>query len=105
MPTITVVTPAGQQSKLDAYSGMTLMETLRDAGFDDIQALCGGTCACATCHVFIDPAFMDKLTPMSADEEDLLSAVDARRPQSRLSCQIVIDDNIDGMEVIIAPEA
>lgn len=104
MPTITVVTPAGQQSKLDAYSGMTLMETLRDAGFDDIQALCGGTCSCATCHVFIDPAFMDRLAPMSADEEDLLSAVDARSPQSRLSCQIVIDDNIDGMEVTIAPE-
>lgn len=104
MPTITVVTPAGQQSKLDAYSGMTLMETLRDAGFDDIQALCGGTCSCATCHVFIDPAFMDRLTPMSADEEDLLSAVDARSPQSRLSCQIVIDDNLDGMEVTIAPE-
>lgn len=104
MPTLTVVTPAGQQSKLDAYSGMTLMETLRDAGFDDIQALCGGTCSCATCHVFIDPAFMDRLTPMSADEEDLLSAVDARSPQSRLSCQIAIDDNLDGMEVTIAPE-
>lgn len=80
------------------------MEALRDAGFDDILALCGGNCSCATCHIYVDPGRLDQLGPMSADEDDLLDSSDHRRPNSRLSCQIPITDALDGLAVTLPPE-
>ena len=77
------------------------METLRDAGFSEIEALCGGCCSCATCHVVIDASFLDRLPPVSSDEDDLLDAVDVRSAGSRLSCQIPISEALDGMIVSI----
>ena len=80
------------------------MEAIRDNGFDELLALCGGCCSCATCHVHVDPAFKDKLPPMSEDEDDLLESSDHRVETSRLSCQIEFTAELDGLKVKIAPE-
>jgi len=79
-------------------------EAIRDNGFDELLALCGGCCSCATCHVHVDPAFKDKLPPMSEDEDDLLESSDHRVETSRLSCQIEFTAELDGLKVKIAPE-
>jgi 2Fe-2S ferredoxin len=68
MPQITVINQSGEESSVQATSGRTLMETIRDSGFDELLALCGGCCSCATCHVHIDPSFMDKMPKVSEDE-------------------------------------
>jgi len=81
-----------------------VMEAIRDNGFDELLALCGGCCSCATCHVFVDPAFADKLAPISEDENDLLDSSEYRNETSRLSCQLPITDATDGLKVTIAPE-
>ena len=73
-------------------------------GFDELLALCGGCCSCATCHVYVDPAFADSLPAMSEDENDLLDSSDHRNDTSRLSCQVVLTDALDGLRVTIAPE-
>jgi 2Fe-2S ferredoxin len=80
------------------------MEIIRDAGFDELLALCGGCCSCATCHVHVDPAFLNRLPAMSADEDELLNSGAYRTSTSRLSCQIVFTDDLDGLPVAIAPE-
>lgn len=104
MPQITVVNHAGEESSVKASEGRTLMETIRDSGFDELLALCGGCCSCATCHVHVDPAYMDKLPEMSEDENDLLDSSDHRNEYSRLSCQIPITAALEGCKVTIAPE-
>lgn len=104
MPSITVTDQAGVARAIQPQVGGSLMEALRDAGFDDILALCGGNCSCATCHVYVDPGRLDQLAPMSGDEDDLLDSSDHRQPNSRLSCQISITDALDGLAVTIPPE-
>ena len=104
MPSLTVVTREGTESVVEASTGLSVMEVIRDAGFDELLALCGGCCSCATCHVYVDPAFTDKLPAMSEDENDLLDSSDHRTAESRLSCQIPVTDAIDGLRVTIAPE-
>ena len=104
MPQITVVNHAGEESTVEASEGRTLMETIRDNGFDELLALCGGCCSCATCHVHIDPAYFDKLPKMSEDENDLLDSSDHRNEYSRLSCQVPISAALEGCRVTIAPE-
>ncbi len=80
------------------------MEVIRDAGFDELLALCGGCCSCATCHVHIAPDYMDKLSAMSEDENDLLDSSEHRDDNSRLSCQIPITGELEGLKVTIAQE-
>ena len=104
MPQITVVNQAGEESTIEAPVGRTLMEVIRDNGFDELLALCGGCCSCATCHVNIDASFMDKLPKMSDDENDLLDSSEHRDDNSRLSCQVPITAALDGMKVTIAQE-
>ena len=104
MPSLTVVERDGSSRTVDGEVGVSVMEVIRDNGFDELLALCGGCCSCATCHVFVDEAFAGRLPPMSDDENDLLDSSDHRRPSSRLSCQIPMADDLDGMEVTIAPE-
>lgn len=100
---LTVTTPAGVTSTVDAAGGQTLMEVIRDAGFDELAALCGGNCSCATCHVYVEEAFFDRLSPMSDAENALLDSSDHREPTSRLSCQVAFGAALDGMTVEIAP--
>jgi 2Fe-2S ferredoxin len=104
MANIRVVDRSGTLSKIAAKSGLSLMEIIRDAGFDDMLALCGGCSSCATCHVYIDPAFADRLPRMSVDESELLDSSSRRTDRSRLSCQIPFSDALEGMTVEIAPE-
>ncbi len=104
MPKLVVVNRAGEERSVEASSGLSVMEAIRDNGFDELLALCGGCCSCATCHVHVDPAFADKLPPMSADEDDLLESSDHRQANSRLSCQIPFGEHLDGLRVAIAPE-
>ena len=82
----------------------TLMEAIRDNGFDDLLALCGGCCSCATCHVIVHDGFEDRLPAISNDESDLLDSSEHRCATSRLSCQIELNSELDGMHVAIAPE-
>lgn len=90
---------------MEVAEGLSLMESLRNAGIDEIEALCGGGCACATCHVYVEGDAVAGLDPLSSDEDDLLDAADARDERSRLSCQIRCEPLINGLHVTIAPEA
>lgn len=81
------------------------METAVKAGVKGIVAECGGSCACATCHVYVDEAFSDEVGEAGPLEDDMLDGAAAeRRPTSRLSCQIKMRDELDGLKVTIAPE-
>lgn len=104
MPKLIVVNRAGEESTVEADAGLSVMEAIRDNGFDELLALCGGCCSCATCHIHVDPAFADKLPPMSEDENDLLDSSDHRDEFSRLSCQIQMTSELDGLKVRIADE-
>lgn len=104
MPKLIVVNRAGEESTIDVADGLTVMEAIRDNGFDELLALCGGCCSCATCHVHVDPAFADKLPAISEDEDDLLESSDHRNETSRLSCQVPFTSDLDGLRVTIAPE-
>jgi ferredoxin, 2Fe-2S len=102
MPKLIVVTREGETREIDGEAGLSVMEVIRDAGIDELLALCGGCCSCATCHVHVDPVFQDRLPPMSEDEDELLAISDDRDATSRLSCQIEFSGALDGMQVTIA---
>jgi 2Fe-2S ferredoxin len=104
MPRLTIVNRAGEAHEVVARSGWSVMENIREHGFDELLTLCGGCLSCATCHVHVDPEWADKLKPMSRDEDDLLDTSDHRVPTSRLSCQILFSAELDGLKVQIAPE-
>jgi ferredoxin len=104
MPQLTVVTRDGSEQTFEAENGFSVMEAIRDHGIDELLALCGGCCSCATCHVYVDDAFFADLPPMRGDENDLLDSSDHRHENSRLSCQIPIGPALDGLRVTIAPE-
>ncbi len=104
MAKLIVVTRDGSEREIEAADGLSLMEAIRDNGFDELLALCGGCCSCATCHIHIDPAFADKVAPISEDENDLLDSSAHRGANSRLSCQIPISSALDGLRVTIAQE-
>ena len=104
MPQLVVVTRDGTEKAVSGEAGLSVMEVIRDNGFDELLALCGGCCSCATCHVHVDEQWLSKLPPMSSDEDDLLDSSDHRVAASRLSCQIPFDESLDGMRVAIAPD-
>ena len=104
MPKLVVVNRSGEESTVEAAAGLSVMEAIRDNGFDELLALCGGCCSCATCHIYVDPSFTDKLPKMSEDENDLLESSDHRNDTSRLSCQVQMTADLDGLKVTIAPE-
>ena len=104
MPKLIVVTREGEEREMEGEAGLSVMEVIRDAGIDELLALCGGCCSCATCHVHVDPAFLDRLPAMSEDENDLLDSSDDRTETSRLSCQVPFTPALDGLKVTIAAE-
>jgi ferredoxin, 2Fe-2S len=104
MPKLIVVTRDGEERTVMGDSGLSVMEVIRDNGIDELLALCGGCCSCATCHVHVDPDFAAKLPKMSMDEDDLLDSSADRNEWSRLSCQIPFTDALDGLRVTIAEE-
>jgi ferredoxin, 2Fe-2S len=104
MVTIRVKTRDGQETSVDAQEGLSIMEVIRESGFDELLALCGGCCSCATCHVQVDEEYAARLPTMSTDEDDLLDSSSHRTARSRLSCQIRCDASLEGLRVEIAPE-
>ena len=103
MPKLIITDRSGKKSEIEYDSNFTLMETLRDKGYD-IEASCGGCCACATCHVYIDDKWKNKLKNMDDDEESMLDQAFDVKNNSRLSCQIDLSEELDGLEIEIAPE-
>lgn len=104
MTKINVVTREGAQHELAAEPGLSVMEIIRDAGIDELLALCGGCCSCATCHVYVDEGFASLLPPIGGDESDLLDSSDHRTAASRLSCQLHVSPEMENLRVVIAPE-
>jgi 2Fe-2S ferredoxin len=98
-----VIDRDGTERELDAPTGATLMEPLRDMD-EGVAAICGGMCSCATCHVYVDADWVAKLPAPMSDESDMLGDLGSRRDNSRLSCQIVLNDALSGVKVSIAPE-
>ena len=100
---IRVIDRDGNKHELEGDSNSTLMEILRDADLD-IEAACGGCCACATCHVYINDQWLEKISPKDDDEESMLDQAFDVRNTSRLSCQISLSDELDGIELEIAKD-
>ena len=101
---ILVTDQDGAEHELEGLEGWRVMEVIRDWGLN-IKAECGGSAACATCHVYVDEAWLAKLPVPAEDEEDLLYTAQDRRPNSRLSCQILLNDDLDGLKVTLAEGA
>ncbi|MCX5518154.1 2Fe-2S iron-sulfur cluster-binding protein [Kaistia defluvii] len=99
---IFVTDHAGVEHELEALEGWRVMEVIRDWNIG-IKAECGGACACATCHVYVDPEWVDRLIPMSDEEEERLDDAMAVKSNSRLSCQLLMSDELDGLRVRLAP--
>jgi 2Fe-2S ferredoxin len=104
MPKVTYIQPDGKTRVVDAPAGTTVMEAAVDNDVAGIVAECGGACSCATCHVYVDPAWLDKLPPRAAQEDGMLDCALDRRANSRLSCQIVLKNDLDGLVVRVADE-
>jgi len=100
---IKVIDRDGNKHELEGDPNSTLMEILRDADLD-IEAACGGCCACATCHVYINDQWLEKISPKDDDEESMLDQAFDVRNTSRLSCQISLSDELDGIELEIAKD-
>ena len=100
---IRVIDRDGNKHELEGDSNSTLMEILRDADLD-IEAACGGCCACATCHVYINDQWLEKISPKDDDEESMLDQAFDVKDTSRLSCQINLTEDLDGIELELAPE-
>ncbi|MCW5681435.1 MAG: 2Fe-2S iron-sulfur cluster binding domain-containing protein [Xanthobacteraceae bacterium] len=103
MPTITFIEQDGTRRTVDAETGSTVMEAAIRNGIPGIEAECGGACSCATCHVYVDEAWSEKVGKPSPMEEDMLDFAFDVRPTSRLSCQIKVTDELDGL-VVNTPE-
>src|ERR1035438_8782250 len=95
MPKIVFIEPGGVRREIDAPVGITLMEAARQHGIEGVVAQCGGACACATCHVYVDPAWAPRLEPREDMEEGMLENAWEPRDNSRLSCQIHINEHMD----------
>src|SRR5471032_3644876 len=104
MTKLIVKTRAGTEETFQADAGRSVMEVIRDSDIDELAALCGGSCSCATCHVYVSPVYLERLPAPSEIEEDLLSGQTHRMGNLRLSCQIVLDQELESIEVVIAPE-
>ena len=101
MPKIVFIEPGGGRREIDAPLGITLMEAARQHGVQGVVAQCGGACACATCHVYVDPSWREKLEPPEEMEEGMLESAWEPRDNSRLSCQIQITADLDGLQVTV----
>lgn len=100
MARITYVEHSGKEHLVEVPTGLTVMEGARDNGIPGIEADCGGACACSTCHVYVDAAWVEKLPPRDPMEEDMLDfAYEPDPVRSRLTCQLKVSDALDGLRV------
>lgn len=100
--TLNVTDLDGKAHKLEALEGWRVMEVIRDYGLP-IKAECGGACACATCHVYVAENWFEKLVPATDEELNMLDEAMMVEDNSRLSCQILMNENLDGLQVTLAP--
>ena len=104
MPTVVFILPTGESRTVGVAAGTTLMTAAVKNGIDGIIGECGGVCMCATCHVYVRDDFLGKLPPIKDTEEAVLEVTNAERlPNSRLSCQIRMTDELDGLTVEVPP--
>lgn len=100
MARITYVEHSGREHVVEVANGLTVMEGARDNGIPGIEADCGGACACSTCHVYVDPAWVGRLPPKEAMEQDMLDFAWQPDPaRSRLTCQLKVTPALDGLRV------
>src|ERR1700729_3690779 len=104
MPKITFIAFDGERRTVEVAAGTTLMRAATDNRVDGIDGDCGGNCACATCHVYVDPAWVDRLGARTPCEVDMLNLVAELRDNSRLACQIDVDASLDGL-IVATPES
>ena len=102
MPKVIFRAAGGEDTAVEASSGLTLMEVAVDNNIPGMVAECGGACACATCHVYLDEAWLPKVPAVEDMEDAMLDAAMDRRPNSRLSCQVELSDDLDGIVVQVA---
>src|SRR5260370_16772036 len=103
MPKLVVTRRDGSERAVEADADHSVMEIIRDNGFDELLALCGGSRSCGTCHVFVDPQFVDRFPSMSAEENDLLDSSDHRTPNSPLARQTPFPHTLDRLPVTTPP--
>ena len=103
MPQFIVKTRDGSEQRIDAMPGLSVMEAIKDQGIDELLAVCGGCCSCATCHVYVDPAIAGLFPPMGDEETQLLDSSGLRTAASRLSCQLPVLAGLEGAHFTIAP--
>ncbi len=103
MPYVTFIEPDGNRRELDVAAGQTLLDIAWDNNID-IEGACGGVMACSTCHVIVEGASFERLEAPGEDEEDMLDLAYGLTPTSRLGCQVVVTDALDGLVVRLPPE-
>jgi ferredoxin, 2Fe-2S len=103
MALMRVVDRDGLEHEIEARTGLKVMENLRELDYG-VAAICGGMCSCATCHVYVDPAWVDRLPAAMSDERELLTELANTEDNSRLSCQIEFTPALAGLRVTIAPD-
>jgi 2Fe-2S ferredoxin len=96
---ITYCDSVGTKRTVEATPGQSVMEVATQAGIPEIDTDCGGVCSCASCHVYVDEAWLDRFPAISKNENALLSLLDERKPNSRLSCQLRMSEEMDGLTV------
>ncbi|MEU7811939.1 2Fe-2S iron-sulfur cluster-binding protein [Pseudonocardia sp. NPDC049154] len=105
MPEITYVVPDGSVHVVDVPVGQSVMDGSVRNNLPGIVAECGGSCSCATCHVYLDGEFADLFDEATDEERELLEYAEGTQPSSRLSCQLIVTGSCDGVRVTVAPEA
>jgi 2Fe-2S ferredoxin len=103
MPSIIYIDQDGTERSVEAEVGSTVMETAINNDIPGILATCGGSCSCATCHVYVDEEWLDKLPGPELEESDMLDTAHDLKDNSRLSCQIVVTEELDGLTVTTPP--
>ncbi|MEE8094406.1 MAG: 2Fe-2S iron-sulfur cluster-binding protein [Gammaproteobacteria bacterium] len=103
MPTVVYVQPDGTREEIEVPVGYSVMEGATMNGVEGIEAECGGACSCATCHAYVDPAWTDRLPQMEDLEDAMLDSANERRKNSRLTCQLSVTEELDGLTVTVVP--
>jgi 2Fe-2S ferredoxin len=103
MASVCAVDRDGHEHIIEARSGAVLMRVLKDNGGMDVEATCGGNCMCGTCHVYVDHTWLAKLPPPDELEAELLEQLLQSTDRSRLSCQVKMTDDLDGLRLQLAP--
>ncbi len=103
MPTVVYVQPDGTREEIEVPVGYSVMEGATMNGVAGIVAECGGACSCATCHAYVEPAWTDRLPEMDDLEDAMLDSANERRETSRLTCQLSVTEELDGLTVTVVP--